>query len=176
VRDAIVAAAGELLLETGWKAFTIEGVAARAGASKGTIYKWWPSKGALALDGYSAAISDAIAFPVSDDPRADLLAQLIALIDILNSRSGRAIRELIGAAQFDPHLREQLRERYYGPRRQAGIPTMTRVLGPAAGPEEVGTALNAVYGAVFYRLLGDFAPLDEAFAAQLVALVSPSPP
>jgi AcrR family transcriptional regulator len=40
VRAAIIEAAGSLLLEVGFQDFTIEGVAARAGASKGTIYKW----------------------------------------------------------------------------------------------------------------------------------------
>ena len=36
--------------------FTIERVAELAGASKMTIYKWWPSKGALALDGYFTTV------------------------------------------------------------------------------------------------------------------------
>lgn len=53
VRAAIIEAAGSLLMDVGFQDLTVEGVAARAGASKGTIYKWWPSKGALALDGYS---------------------------------------------------------------------------------------------------------------------------
>jgi AcrR family transcriptional regulator len=51
VRAEVLDAAGALLLEEGMAAFTMERVAARSGASKVTLYKWWPSKGALALDG-----------------------------------------------------------------------------------------------------------------------------
>ena len=52
VRKEILDAAAELLFAEGMGAFTIEKVANLSGASKMTIYKWWPSKGALALDGY----------------------------------------------------------------------------------------------------------------------------
>src|SRR6478609_9238838 len=52
VRKEILDAAAELLFAEGMGGFTIEKVANLSGASKMTIYKWWPSKGALALDGY----------------------------------------------------------------------------------------------------------------------------
>ena len=49
-RTAILRAAGELLLEHGLHAISMDAVAERAGASKATIYRWWPSKELLALD------------------------------------------------------------------------------------------------------------------------------
>lgn len=173
MRLSIVEAAGRLLLERGYQDFTIEGVAARAGASKGTIYKWWPSKGALALDGYSAAVRDVLAYPESGDPRADLLAQISALItNLTTTTSGRAIRELIGAAQFDPHLGEQLRERYFRPRRDLGQPALRRLLGPDAGDDRLKAVGTAIYGAVYHLLLTDPAQLDAEFAQSLVTLAS----
>ena len=51
-------------------------VARLAGVSKSTVYKWWPSKGALALDGYFRAVEPALAFPDTGDIRADLISQL----------------------------------------------------------------------------------------------------
>ena len=51
-RLAILEAAADLLVEGGLGAATIEAVAARAGVSKVTIYKWWPSRGAVAVDAY----------------------------------------------------------------------------------------------------------------------------
>ncbi|MEA2667350.1 MAG: hypothetical protein QOJ33_284, partial [Chloroflexota bacterium] len=48
---AILRAAGEIVLETdGLAGMTIEGVAERAGVGKASIYRRWPSKGALAFD------------------------------------------------------------------------------------------------------------------------------
>src|SRR5258706_6647901 len=51
-RQAILKAATELLREHGLRRMSIEGVAERAGVAKKTIYRWWPSKGALALDAF----------------------------------------------------------------------------------------------------------------------------
>ena len=72
VRRQVLAAAGQLLLAEGMAGFTIERVAALAGASKMTIYKWWPSKGALALDGYFTTVGEALTFPDTGDAEADL--------------------------------------------------------------------------------------------------------
>src|ERR1700674_4545770 len=47
---AILRAADELLLEHGLSSISMDAVAERAGASKATIYRWWPSKELLALD------------------------------------------------------------------------------------------------------------------------------
>ncbi|MBC8090411.1 MAG: TetR family transcriptional regulator, partial [Pseudonocardia sp.] len=56
VRSEVLAAAGKLLLTDGMAAFTFERVAALAGASKVTLYKWWSSPGALALESYFSAV------------------------------------------------------------------------------------------------------------------------
>src|SRR5687768_18186494 len=80
---AILAATRELLLERGYAAVTIEGIAARAGVGKQTIYRWWPSKAALVLESYLAG-QDAVPPPAEgktahDDIRA-LLGWLIAVL------------------------------------------------------------------------------------------------
>ena len=62
---AIVAATQELLVEVGYRELTIEGVAARAGVGKQTIYRWWPSRAALALEAYLGG-SDTVLQPPPD--------------------------------------------------------------------------------------------------------------
>jgi len=49
-RLAILEAAAELLLVQGLSAVSMDAVAERAGVSKATIYRWWPTKESLALD------------------------------------------------------------------------------------------------------------------------------
>src|SRR5579863_10510261 len=49
-RLAILEAAAELALERGLAAVSMDAVADRAGVSKATIYRWWPTKETLALD------------------------------------------------------------------------------------------------------------------------------
>src|ERR1700728_4739737 len=49
-RISILKAADDLLVERGFAGVTIEGIAARAGVAKQTIYRWWPSKVDILLD------------------------------------------------------------------------------------------------------------------------------
>src|SRR5919204_6033 len=93
---AVIDAAAELLLEGGLETFTIDAVAARSGVSKATIYKWWPSKGAVALDGFFHAVDTHARFPDTGSVREDFAAQLRRLIRVLRTTpAGRIIAGLI---------------------------------------------------------------------------------
>lgn len=116
VRREVLRAAGELLLAEGMAAFTIEKVAALAGASRVTLHKWWPSKGALALDGYFSVVGPTLAFPDTGDLAADLTAQLRAFVHLMiHTQAGRVMPELVGQGQTDPELLAAFRERYSAP-------------------------------------------------------------
>jgi AcrR family transcriptional regulator len=62
-REAILGAAAALLLEHGLAAVSMDAVAARAGVSKATIYRWWPTKESLALDALYAEWTAAAPVP-----------------------------------------------------------------------------------------------------------------
>lgn len=56
--EAIIRAASDTASEVGYENCTIEGVAARAGVGKQTIYRWWPSKAALYIETYRHLVAD----------------------------------------------------------------------------------------------------------------------
>ncbi|MFJ8111802.1 TetR/AcrR family transcriptional regulator [Streptomyces sp. NPDC096132] len=171
VRADVLDAAGALLLDKGMGAFTIEAVADRAGVSKTTIYKWWPSKGALALDGYFHAVESALAFPDSGDLEADLTAQLRAFVQVLTrTPAGRVIAELIGQAQTDPDLAAALLERYSGPRRELAVRRMRRAQehGELRADVDPEVLVDQLWGACYHRLLLPSLPVTEEFATSLV--------
>ncbi|MEU9309729.1 TetR/AcrR family transcriptional regulator [Streptomyces sp. NPDC048256] len=172
VRADVLDAAGALLLDKGMGTFTIEAVAERAGVSKTTIYKWWPSKGALALDGYFHAVESVLAFPESDDVEADLTAQLRAFVRILTETpAGRVIAELIGQAQTDPELSAALLERYSGPRRELAVRRMRRAQAEGQLRTDVDpeVLVDQLWGACYHRLLMPSLPVTEEFATSLIA-------
>jgi AcrR family transcriptional regulator len=171
LRQSILDAAAGVLLEDGYRRFTIEGVAARSGASKVTIYKWWRSKGVLALDAYVQTVTEALVFPVTDDARSDIELQLCALIERLTSTAaGRAIRELLGAAQEDAELKQELLIRYLRPRRELAALAFGRLLGwdPVTRRADLDLVTDQVYGAIYNRLLFGIEPLDGSVARQLL--------
>ncbi|MGC4847474.1 TetR/AcrR family transcriptional regulator [Micromonospora sp. DT15] len=171
VRTEILTAAGERLLAEGMAGFTIEKVAALAGASRMTIYKWWPSKGALALDGYFTVVAPTLAFPDSGDIVADLTDQLVAFVHLVrDTTAGRVISQLIGQAQTDPELAAAYRERYSAPRRALAVETLTRAMtrGQLRADIDPESVVDQLWGACYHRLLIADLPLTEDFARTLV--------
>ncbi|MFF8596935.1 TetR-like C-terminal domain-containing protein [Streptomyces sp. NPDC015220] len=171
VRADVLAAAGALLLRDGMAAFTIERVAQEAAVSKTTLYKWWSSRGTLALDGYFHAVESTLAFPDTGDIEADLTAQVRAFVRLLTETpAGRVVAELVGQAQTDPDLSAALRDRYSAPRRELAVQAMRQAL--ARGQLRAGTdpqvLVDQLWGACYHRLLLPGQPLTEDFAAQLV--------
>lgn len=176
VRAQILQAAGELLLEDGMAAFTIERVASRAGASRMTIYKWWPSRGALALEGYFTVVRPILDFPDTGDIRADLTAQIRAFTHLLNDTSaGRIVAELIGAAQTDPDLATAFRTQYALPRRHLAVEAITRGVERGQLRDDIDPEVidNQLWGACYHRLLVYHEPLTDDFAKHSSTTSSP---
>jgi AcrR family transcriptional regulator len=171
VRSEVLEAAAELLFAEGMAAFTIEKVANRSGASKMTIYKWWPSKGALALDGYFHKVEPQLAFPDTGDIEADLRAQLHAFLRVIcDSAAGRVIAELIGQAQSDPELKAAYLQRYSSPRRALAVAAMEKAKerGQLRAGLDAETVVDQLWGACYHRLLLPDQPLTHEYVDALV--------
>ncbi|MFF4763299.1 TetR/AcrR family transcriptional regulator [Streptomyces sp. NPDC001292] len=172
VRRDILSAAGTLLFDEGMTGFTIERVATTAGVSKMSIYKWWPSKGALALDGYFTAVENTLAFPDTGDIEADLLTQLRAFVHLTaDTPAGRIVTELVGAAQTDPDLATAFREHYSGPRRRLAVDVLQRAQqrGQLRADVDPRIVVDQLWGACYHRLLIPDEPVTEEFVAGLIS-------
>ena len=171
VRSEILAAASTLLYEEGLRGVTFDRVAAKAGASKTTVYKWWPTPGALAAESYFARSQPALAFPDTGDIFDDIRTQLRAFVRLLTQEGGgRVIAELIGAAQTDRDLAAAVSASYTMPRRLLAIEYFARAREREQLREGVDLELlvDQLWGACYNRLLVPDAPLDETFADALV--------
>jgi AcrR family transcriptional regulator len=169
-RLAILDAAADLLLEGGLATTTIEGIAARAGVSKVTIYKWWPTRGAVAIDSYFHRYRQTISFDDTGDLARDLSRQVLTLIDAFRGRAGEVMAELIGQAQSDPDLAETLRTKWIEPRREASSALVQRAVdrGEIDPATDIQVLLDQVYGPIYFRLTLRHQPLDRALATTLV--------
>src|SRR5918994_657923 len=167
---AIVTATQELLVERGYGALTIEGVAGRAGVGKQTIYRWWPSKSALALEAYLAG-AEPVSLPAdSGSTRKDVRALVTWLADVLSLPMGRrVVAGLVADLQHDPDLAEGFRRGVVPARRQAMLAALERgrERGEIRADADLELAVDALHGPVFYRLLLSGEPLDEAFVNRL---------
>jgi AcrR family transcriptional regulator len=171
-RKAVLAAAGELLLARGLSAVSMDAVAERAGVSKATIYRWWPTKETLALDAlYTewAAVSPQPAD--SGSLRGDLLALLRPWARLASGRPyGRVIAALLTEAQTDQAFSAEYRRRVVEPRRDQARAIFGRAIARGEIPADTKTevAIDLLYGPLYHRLLHGHAPLDDLFVDDVV--------
>lgn len=171
VRAAVLDAAAHLLVTEGLAAVTFDRVASVAGSSKMTLYKWWPSPGALAAEAYFTRSQDALSFPDTGDLVADLTTQLRSFIRLLTGGgAGRPVAELIGAAQSDPALAQSWSRYYSMPRRQLARDRLAaaRRQGQLRPEADGDLVVDQLWGACYHRLLVPDVPLDESLAEMLV--------
>ncbi|MHA6624566.1 TetR/AcrR family transcriptional regulator [Pseudonocardia sichuanensis] len=168
-RHAILTAAHELVGEVGYRKLTIEAIAARAGVGKQTIYRWWPSKGAVVLDAMLATVSDPadLALPDTGDVDADLRGVVHAIVaELADPTLSGTSRALMIEIQEDPGLAESMVERILGPN-LAAIADRLRAAqdaGQLRRDLDLSVAVEMIVGPLYHRWLLRTAPLTPAYA------------
>ena len=172
--QAILAATRELLEEVGYYRLTVEGVAARAGVGKTTVYRWWPSKSALVFEAVDADRAEPP--EPTGDVRADIRAAMEAtrahlrppLVTTLLALAGDLLQDDSGeAGQADPFA--------------AGRTTFEKMIEDAAArgdlpPDVDAGLLQDVYaGTLLYRVLCR-RPTDDVVDKLLTLLLDGTTP
>lgn len=172
-RQAILRAAYELLEETGMSRFTIEGVAERSGAAKTTIYRWWPSKGALAMEAYRSELAAILSITESLSAIADLRKLLHLMARVFASKTGRVLAGLIAEGQTDPDTLMAYREGVLEPRREVvrGILRRGIFSGELRAELDPDATIDALYGPFLGRLLLQYGPIDDSYVDRLADTV-----
>jgi AcrR family transcriptional regulator len=162
---SILAAAREILDESGYGGFTIEAIARRAGASKPTIYRWWKGKAALIMELYETEREAALAVPDRGSLEHELVLRMRNLWRLWKTTPlGHALRSIIAEAQIDPSALAQLREDFL-PKRRASTETLfARAIARGEIPPDadVEAANTLIYSSNWYHLLTD--QLDDLSA------------
>jgi AcrR family transcriptional regulator len=171
-RKAILAAAAELLLDRGLPGVSMDAVAERAGVSKATIYRWWPTKESLALDMlYNEWTRVTPQRYESGSLRVDLLALLLAWSRLASGRPyGRVVAALLMEGRTDPAFSAEYQRRMVEPRREQARAIFVQAVERGEIPAEtnVEVAIDLVYGPLYHRLLIGHAPLDDQFVGDIV--------
>ena len=166
---AILQAANELLENEGFAAVTVEAIAERAGVSKATIYRWWPNRAAVVMDGFLSIVSSEVPFPHTGYAREDIRIHMRRLAEAFSGNLGRTVAALIAEGQADPELAEALRSRWLSVRRTEAREILELGIERSELREDLDpeVAVDVLYGPIYYRMLVGHAPLDEDFANTL---------
>ncbi|MBF6620497.1 MAG: TetR/AcrR family transcriptional regulator [Patulibacter sp.] len=175
-RRAILTAAFALVGEVGYARLTIEGIAARAGVGKQTIYRWWPSKGAVLFDAFLALAEDGDGDPALPDTgslEADLRLVLRATVaELVDPRYDRPMRALSAAMLNDSGLAAEYEQRLEAPMRELKRARLAsaRDAGELPADVDLDLAIDLLWSPLQSRWLAG-GELTPAFADAVVETV-----
>ncbi|KAB2350097.1 TetR/AcrR family transcriptional regulator [Actinomadura rudentiformis] len=174
-RQAILEATRALISEVGYRKVSIEAIAARAGVGKQTIYRWWPSKGAVIFDSFLAlsesAGGEGITLPDTGDIEADLrLVMRATVAEFADPAFEKPIRALNAEIVNDPDLAAQYREKLARPVDDAKKARLrsAQQAGQLAADADLDLVLEVLYAPLFQRWLHRTGPLTPEYADSLV--------
>ncbi|MER5630090.1 TetR/AcrR family transcriptional regulator [Streptomyces nitrosporeus] len=170
-RRATLEAALELCTEKGYGRVTVEAIAARAGVSKKTIYRWWPSKGAVLLEAFTDGFIGATPFVDTGDIASDLRTHINSAVRVASTPPyGPAYAGILSELHHDGALAEAVQEQLVGPRFAAAEERLRKAQrqGWIPAGANLPLAVEMLYGPVYYRHILCKPPHDEATVAALV--------
>lgn len=163
-RQAILESTLALLKETGFNDLSVEGIAARAGVGKATVYRWWPNKAALVIEAFLQIVGPELRFPKGDSVRDTIQQQMRRVTKLWRGEVGAVLASIIGAGQSQPEMLEAIRKNWVEPRRAEAraLIQKAQMKGEIRADIPADTMLDILYGAFYFRLLVGHAAADQA--------------
>jgi AcrR family transcriptional regulator len=173
-RRAILDAAFALVGEVGYGRLTMEGIAARAGVGKQTIYRWWTSKAAVLFDALlmlSEGQDGSAALPDTGDLERDLRTVLRATVAELNDpHYSEPMRALSTEISRDPALAAVYEERLARPMAEIKKARLrsAQQSGQLPADLDLDLAIDLIWGPLLSRWFQYSGPLTEEYADRVV--------
>jgi len=165
LHEAILEAAFDLVLDAGFRAVSIESIAAKAGVGKTTIYRRWPNKAAVVMDAFTLRVGSGTLFPKAATTLASIRLQMRAMARAFSGSDGALVKALLAEAQFDPELAKAFRERWTLPRRRYARSVIEEAIrrGELRADIDPEDAIDLLYAPIYYRLQMGTGPLSGAY-------------
>lgn len=179
-RAAVLDATVDLLVEVGYEALTIEGVAARSGVAKTTVYRHWPGgREDLVLDAIARVLTPV---EVPAGPSSSLRDRLVAHLERLgrmldDARVRPVVADLVSAAERHPALAERTQD--FVRARQAHLRALLAAAvdaGELPGGLDAERAVPALAGPIFYQRLMARGPVGRRLVEHVVDGFLAAPP
>lgn len=173
VRTRILESAVHILEDVGFRGATIEGIAEHAGASRATLYRWWPNKAAILIEAFREAVAQELPFPNVGSFAEDVRSQLQRFAAMLTGRRGRIFAAFLAAAQTDPEAAEAFRTMWIAPRRAEAKRALARhrQSGELDTDVDLDLAIDMMYAPLYYRALTGYGALSKNYVDALADAV-----
>ena len=172
-RCAILRAAFDMIAESGYRALTMEGVASRSGAGKTTVYRWWPTKAALASDAFVAGLTESSALPADASALECLRFAMHQCAVDLSGQTGKVLACIVGGGRDDPQTMQMFKEKIAQPRKELGRALLRRAVeaGELRADLDIDAALEALFMPIYLRVILGQAPVEPDWVDRLADTV-----
>src|SRR2546422_650576 len=162
---AILQTALDLVLDVGFRAVSVEAIAAQAGVAKTTIYRRWPNKAAVVMDAFMERFGSGTQFPRAAKVTDSIRLQMRTMAQAFSSRDGAVVKALLAEAQFDPELARAFYDRWTLPRRQMALAVLHDAVreGELRPDIDLEATIDLLYAPMYYRLQMGTGPLSDAY-------------
>jgi AcrR family transcriptional regulator len=172
VRDAVLRAAADLLVEDGLEGIELTAVAQRAGVGKSTVYRRWGSVPGLVADLLVDMADTSSPRPSTGALRSDLLTQArLIRRTLIDDRQGRLFKAIIAAATCDAVTANALAD-FYRNRIDEVSPVVVEAVARGEAPQgtDPSEVIRQLSAPLYYRFLTDTRPLTTADVERAVAV------
>ncbi len=165
LHQAMLKAALDLVLEVGFRSVSIEGIAAKSGVGKTTLYRRWPNKAAVVMEAFIGLLGPASRFPDHAQATERLRLQMQITAKAFRGRVGALVRALMAEAQYDPELAKAFRENWTIPRRKLVSEILVEAVrqGGVRADIDMEAAIDAFYAPIYYRLQMGTGTISEVY-------------
>jgi len=171
---AILAATVELLACEGYAGLSMEGVAARAGVGKATVYRRWPSKTDLVVHALRCVTAKREMVPDTGTVRGDLVAYLTHMLHkVRGSEAGRIMPGLLAELSRNPELAAAFRQGFVEPRRAEVAGALRRGIerGELRPDFDVDLVVDLGSAVFHHRMMLTGMPIDDGLPERLADLL-----
>ncbi len=168
-KERILDAALELIEEVGFSQVTCDAIAQRSGASKATIYRWWPNKVAVLIEAFVRRMAPELPLREVDSFEEWVRLHVQEFAQVLMGRNGRLLAAIVAAAQSDPEVESTFLSHWIAPRRQLWRTALERFQQQGALPEglDINVILDAMYGPLYFLLMVRHGKVTTGYADAL---------
>lgn len=171
---AILRATVDAFIDGGYAGVSMEGVAARAGVGKATVYRRFPGKAELVVEAVRCEAQIGDDLPDTGDLRADLLSMLQPLFDRLRGPQSELLVRFATERVRNPELAAAFDRTVVGRKREHLRTLLARAAQRGELPPETDLELLAEAGPALlwhHALYG--LPLDDHLLERIVDLILP---
>lgn len=166
--NAILQAAMDMVIDLGFRAVSVESLAARTGVAKTTIYRRWPNKAAVVMDAFMERLLRT-QFPLTEKATDSIRLQMRSMAKAFRSKDGAVLKALLAEAQFDAELATAIRKRWTLPRRKIALAVFQKAIsqGELRSGIDLEATIDLLYAPMYYRLQMGTGPLSDAYIDEI---------